>query len=50
MRGPVPQDEDSGLVGVFERVTDAFVALDASGRYTYVNRKAAEAGRWRPLS
>lgn len=26
---------------VFERITDAFVALDAEWRYTYVNRKAA---------
>jgi diguanylate cyclase (GGDEF)-like protein/PAS domain S-box-containing protein len=26
---------------VFERITDAFVALDSNWRYTYVNRKAA---------
>lgn len=30
------------LTGIFERITDAFVALDTVWRYTYVNRKAAE--------
>jgi len=30
------------LNSVFERVTDAFVALDSNWRYTYVNRKAGE--------
>ena len=28
--------------GVFERITDAFVALDKSWRYTYMNKKAGE--------
>jgi signal transduction histidine kinase/CheY-like chemotaxis protein len=33
-------DEDKRRV--FERISDAFVALDAEWRYTYVNRKAGE--------
>lgn len=30
------------LNSVFERITDAFIALDNEWRYTYVNKKAAE--------
>ncbi|HEY4485854.1 MAG TPA: PAS domain-containing protein, partial [Nitrospiria bacterium] len=41
------QDEDKQFASlrsaeILERITDAFVALDANWRYTYVNRKAAE--------
>ena len=32
----------SELNAVFERITDAFIALDNDWRYTYVNKKAAE--------
>ncbi|MHB8482693.1 MAG: PAS domain-containing protein [Nitrospiria bacterium] len=43
MAGPLtPQDSDSKLTNIIERMTDAFVALDANWYYTYVNRKAAE--------
>ncbi len=31
------------IFSIFERVTDAFVALDTDWRYTYVNEKAAQA-------
>ena len=31
----------TGINNVFERVTDAFVALDKKWQYTYVNEKAA---------
>ena len=30
------------LTDVFERITDAFVALDINWCYTYVNKKAGE--------
>ncbi|MEO6666201.1 MAG: PAS domain-containing protein, partial [Nitrospiria bacterium] len=33
---------DQQFAEIFERITDAFVALDTDWRYTYVNRKAAE--------
>lgn len=36
------------LAGVFERVTDAFVALDKDWRYTYVNARAGEIFGRRP--
>lgn len=36
------------LNSVFERVTDAFVALDSNWRYTYVNNKAGELFGRRP--
>ncbi len=31
----------AGISNIFERVTDAFVALDKKWQYTYVNEKAA---------
>src|SRR5262245_2938000 len=36
------------LASVFERVTDAFVALDRNWRYTYVNARAAQIFGRRP--
>ena len=33
---------------ILERVTDAFIALDAEGRYTWVNEKAAATFGYRP--
>jgi PAS domain S-box-containing protein len=36
------REAERTIADIFERVTDAFVALDANWRYTYVNRKAAE--------
>jgi hypothetical protein len=50
MRGPLPQDEDSGLADIFERIIDVVVAMEAKCRSTYVNRKAAEFEKWLPLS
>jgi PAS domain S-box-containing protein len=32
----------SELTGIFERITDAFIALDKNFRYTYLNKKAGE--------
>ena len=34
------------LNAVFERITDAFIALDNDWRYVYVNNKAAEMHNW----
>jgi PAS domain S-box-containing protein len=36
------KEAERTIADIFERVTDAFVALDANWRYTYVNQKAAE--------
>ena len=33
------------LNSIFERITDAFIALDNDWNYTYVNQKAAELHR-----
>ncbi|MGV8123363.1 MAG: PAS domain S-box protein [Candidatus Xenobiia bacterium LiM19] len=40
--GADSQSSQQILNSVFERVTDAFVALDRNWRYTYVNNKAGE--------
>ena len=37
-----PANENSEFTKILDRITDAFVALDANWHYTYVNRKAAE--------
>jgi len=37
-----PQSPDTGINRVFERVTDAFLALDKDWKYTYLNSKAEE--------
>ena len=36
------------LTGIFERITDAFVAFDKNWRYTYINKKAGELIRKNP--
>ncbi len=36
------QEKTAELTGIFERVTDAFVALDLNWRFTYSNQKADE--------
>ena len=36
------RDDDDGVRGLLERMSDAFVCLDREWRYTYVNRKAGE--------
>lgn len=37
-----PVNSDTGVNRVFERVTDAFLALDKDWKYTYLNNKAEE--------
>lgn len=37
-----PVTADPGINRVFERVTDAFIALDKDWKYTYLNSKAEE--------
>src|SRR5258705_6952791 len=36
------QEKTAGISNVFERVTDAFIALDKNWQYTYLNKKAEE--------
>ncbi|HTI92921.1 MAG TPA: PAS domain S-box protein, partial [Puia sp.] len=38
------------LTGIFERVTDAFIAVDSNFCYTYINEKAGEMIRRNPAS
>jgi PAS domain S-box-containing protein len=38
------------LTGVFERISDAFIALDKNFRYTYINKKAGEVINLDPAS
>ncbi len=44
------QVKSEELTGVFERLTDAFVAFDADWRYTYANKKAGELFRRDPAT
>jgi len=45
----IPDETDRNLLsGIFERVTDAFVALDKEWKYTYVNKRAGEIFNRRP--
>ena len=36
------KDKTAELIGIFERITDAFIALDKNLCYTYLNKKAGE--------
>ncbi|MEO7445192.1 MAG: PAS domain S-box protein [Ferruginibacter sp.] len=42
------KEKTAELSDVFERITDAFIALDNDWRYTYVNSKAAEMHHMQP--
>jgi len=44
------EDKTSELIGIFERITDGFIALDKDFRYTYVNKKAGELTHRDPAS
>jgi PAS domain S-box-containing protein len=36
------KEKTAELTGIFERITDAFIAVDKDFRYTYLNKKAGE--------
>ncbi len=44
------KEKTAELTGVFERITDAFVAFDKNWRYTYINKKAGELFNREPSS
>ncbi|MFT3934304.1 MAG: PAS domain S-box protein [Chitinophagaceae bacterium] len=44
------QAKTAELTGIFERITDGFVAFDKNWRYTYINKKAGELIRQDPAS
>jgi signal transduction histidine kinase/CheY-like chemotaxis protein len=47
LRGEAERAE-ARIIEILESITDAFIALDAEGRYTYVNHVAAAMGRSTP--
>jgi len=44
------KEKTAELTGIFERITDAFIAVDKNFRYTYLNKKAGELFRHDPAA